>query len=145
MPHVVVAIIIVLAMMGVGFLAGQVFAPHVLPDLDLDVYEATPVVRVYYWAVLCAVGMGLIGAAVPVALEDHRRKSNSSHRVLTISGLMTLLVTLAVVSLPLLCVWGLAFTPRPSAVRSHCTTNLKSIALAYRRPFGLPGQRLDQA
>jgi prepilin-type processing-associated H-X9-DG protein len=46
---------------------------------------------------------------------------------------------LALVALPALFEWSLVFGPRPAAIRSHCTYNLQSIALAmyaYHDDFG---------
>jgi prepilin-type processing-associated H-X9-DG protein len=129
----------VLALMGIGFIVGLISGPHLLPDLDLNVYELSPEGRVHGWGFLCAVGFGFMGATVALALSDHRRMSRSPSKRRPMSGLTILVGLLALAALPTLFEWSLVFGPRPAALRSHCINNLKSIALAlyaYHEDFG---------
>ena len=43
------------AMMIIGFFAGRISGPFVLPDLDIDVYYISPTVWVYCWGFLWAI------------------------------------------------------------------------------------------
>ena len=117
-----------------GFLAGLVSGPHLLADLDLDVYYVAPAARVYCWGFLCAIGSGLL-AAVLLTLTGHRRKSGSSVR----QGLKKLLVAAALAAFPAYVFWAYAFTPREAAVRSRCSHCLGAIVRAlheYQERFG---------
>jgi hypothetical protein len=129
----------VVALTVAGFYVGLFSGPRVLPDLDLDVYAFNPVLRVYYWAFLVTLAFGLAGAAVVLALEDHRRRSHSSPKRQTMSGLKRLLCLLALAFLPAFFAWAAAFSRHESAARSRCVNNLKCIGLAmklYHDDFG---------
>jgi prepilin-type processing-associated H-X9-DG protein len=137
--QVIVSVVEMLAVMTVGVLVGLVSGPYILPDLDLDVYYFDPKGRVYLWSFFCALGFLVIGSTVQIALAVHRRPPLSSLMRQLFSGLNSLLLMLALVSLPALFSWGWAFGPREAAVRAHCTYNLKTIAFAmhqYHDDFG---------
>ena len=130
LARIVVALVGVIALTVVGFFVGLISAPLVLPDLDLGDYTFNSEQRVFYWAFLCALGFLLMGAAVCLALFDHRRTSRSWPKRRTMSGLMRLLCLMAVVSLPAMFAWAAAFSRHEGAARSRCINNLKSIGLA---------------
>ncbi len=134
-----VALVGVLALTVAGFFVGQISAPFVVPDLDLDVYVFNPAQRIYYWAFLVALGFGFMGAAVVLALADHRRTSQSPPNRRTMSRLKKLLCLLAFCSVPAVLAWVAVFSGHEPAVRSRCINNLKCIALAmsnYHDDFG---------
>ena len=99
----------VLALTVAGFFVGRISAQFVVPDLDLDVYVFNPAQRNYYWAFLVALGFGFMGAAVVLALADHRRTSQSPRNRRTISGLKKLLCLLAFCSVPAVLAWAAIF------------------------------------
>jgi len=137
--RIAIAFACVLALTVLGFFVGLVSGPLVLPDLDLDVYVFDPLLRVYYWAFLGALGFGVIGGASVLALVDLRRTSQSSPTRRTMSVLKKLLCLLALVSLPAIFAWAAAFSRHEPAARSRCINNLRCIALAmnsYHDDFG---------
>jgi prepilin-type processing-associated H-X9-DG protein len=137
--RVVVGLVCVVALSIVGFVGGLLTGPHILPDLDIDVYVCEPRTRVYCWAFLCALAIGLVAAAVLLAMADDDRMFNSSPRRRNHTGLTLLVGLLMLVSLPALFAWAAAFSLHESTNRAHCQSSLKQIALAihsYHDEFG---------
>jgi prepilin-type processing-associated H-X9-DG protein len=135
----IIARLAVPAMMGIGFLAGLISGPHVLPDLDLDVYYISPSARIVYWGFLWALGFGFFGATVRLALADHRRIPPASPQQRSPSRLKRRLLGTILGSLTAFVLWSRIFSPREAAVRSHCAYNLQSIMRAmysYHEDFG---------
>ena len=134
-----IGVVCVVALSIVGFVGGLLTGPYVLPDLDINVYLFEPETRVYYWASLCALGFGLVGAAVLLAIADNDRMFDSSPRRRSHTGLTLFVGLLMLVSLPALFAWAAAFSRKESATRVHCVNSLKQIALAlysYHDEFG---------
>jgi prepilin-type processing-associated H-X9-DG protein len=137
--RIVVGLVCVVALSIVGFVAGLLTGPYILPHLDINVYLFEPQTRVYYWAFLCALGFGLVGVAVLLAITDNDRMFDSSPRRRNHTGLTLLVGLLMLVSLPALFAWAAAFSRKESATRNQCVNNLKQIALAlyaYHDEFG---------
>lgn len=137
--RLIVGVVCVIALIIIGFWGGLLTGPHVLPDLDVDVYTFAPWLRVYYWAFFCALGTGLIGAAVVLAIVDNDRVFNASPYRRTHTGLKFLFGLLTLAALPALFAWAAAFSRHESSTRVHCINNLKTIALAidlYHQEFG---------
>jgi hypothetical protein len=126
----IIARVAVPALMGLGFLAGLISGPHVLPDLDLNVYYISPTARIYYWGFLCALGFGFVGATVRLALADPRRLPPKSPQRPLSARLKRWLLWTALGSLTASFLWGRIFTPREAAVIYRCSHNLSTTALS---------------
>ena len=122
-----------------GFIAGLISGPYVLPDLDLDVYFASPRERVHWWGFLWGLGFGVVGSVVLLAFAVRRRMSPSFPRERRFVGLTPILVALLLIPLSAFVAEARIFLPREAVVQNRCTNNLKAIALAmyaYHDEFG---------